>query len=59
VQTPGFPATLYIENVGVYPDIIADYMTQDNLLNQGKPFVAAFSTAITSLIAKASLVRRI
>jgi hypothetical protein len=53
VQTPGFPATLYIENVGVYPDIIADYMTQDNLLNQGKPFVAAFSTAITSLIAKA------
>ena len=53
VQTPGFPASLYIENVGVYPDIIADYMTQDNLLNGGKPFVAAFSTAIANLIAKA------
>jgi hypothetical protein len=53
VQTPGFPATLYIENVGVYPDIIADYMTQDNVLNGGKPFVGAFSTAIANLIAKA------
>ena len=50
-QTPGFPTTTYIENVGVYPDVIADYMTQDNLLNRGKTFVAAFSTAIANLIA--------
>ena len=51
-QTPGFPTTTYIENVGVYPDVMADYMTTDNLLNRGKTFVAAFSTAITNLIAK-------
>ena len=53
VQTPGFPATLYIENVGVFPDMNADYMTQDNLLNRGKTFIAAFSSAIADLIAKA------
>jgi hypothetical protein len=53
VQTPDFPPTVYIENVGVYPDVIGDYMTEANLLNQGKPFVAAFSSAISDLIAKA------
>jgi C-terminal processing protease CtpA/Prc len=53
VQTPGFPASLFIENTGVYPDIIADYMTRDNLLNQGKAFVTALSSAISDLIAKA------
>ena len=50
-QTPGFPTTTYIENVGVYPDVVADYMTTDNLFNRGKTFVAAFSTAIANLIA--------
>src|SRR5258708_2080007 len=53
VQTPGFPASLYIENVGVYPDIIADYMTADNLLNGGKPFFTALSTPIANLIPNA------
>src|SRR5207244_5034152 len=52
VQTPGFPASLYIENTGVYPDIIADYMTHDNLLTRGRTFVAAFSSAIADMIAK-------
>lgn len=52
VQTPGFPASAYLENTGVYPDIVQDYMTQDNLLNGGKSFVAAFSSAIVDLIAK-------
>ncbi|MGI8745841.1 MAG: S41 family peptidase [Bryobacteraceae bacterium] len=52
VQTPGFPASTYLENTGVYPDIVLDYMTQDNLLNGGKSFVSAFSAAISDLIAK-------
>jgi C-terminal processing protease CtpA/Prc len=39
VTTPGFPATNFIENVGVYPDIIQDYMTLDNLLNGGATFL--------------------
>jgi hypothetical protein len=52
VVTPGFPAANHMENVGVYPDIINDYMTRDNLLNGGKAFVAAFSSAVADLIAK-------
>jgi C-terminal processing protease CtpA/Prc len=38
VQYEGFPATRYIENVGVRPDIELDYMTRDNLLQSGRPF---------------------
>ena len=49
--SPGFPATTYIENVGVYPDIWNDFMTRDNLMQGGQPFVDAFSAAIVGLIA--------
>jgi C-terminal processing protease CtpA/Prc len=35
----GFPATAYIENVGVHPDKVDDYMVEENLLQSGKPFV--------------------
>lgn len=52
VQTPDFPASTYLENTGVYPDIVEDYMTQDNLLNGGKTFVNAFTAAMLDLIAK-------
>ena len=52
VTTPGFPPANHMENVGVYPDIINDYMTRDNLLNGGKAFVTAFSSAVADLIAK-------
>jgi hypothetical protein len=52
VQTPGFPLSLYYDGMGIYPDIVQDYQTLDNLLNGGKPFVSAFSTAITNLIQK-------
>ena len=34
--------TDYIENVGVAPDIPADYMTRANLLQNGAPFVSSF-----------------
>jgi Peptidase family S41/PDZ domain len=51
VTTPGFPAANHMENVGVYPDIINDYMTRDNLLSGGKAFVAAFTSAVSDLIA--------
>jgi hypothetical protein len=53
VQTPGFPATQYYEGIGIYPDVVQDYLTKDNLLGGGKSFVAAFSTAITGVIQKA------
>lgn len=50
VATPGLPAAPYIENIGVYPDILADYQTKANLLTGGTPFVAGFSAAIGQLI---------
>jgi hypothetical protein len=52
VQTPGFPASQYLENTGVYPDIVADYMTVDNLTGKGAPFVKTFSDAIAQMTGK-------
>jgi len=51
VTTPGYPSAPYIENIGVYPDIQADFQTTKNLLTGGAPFVAGFSAAIANLIA--------
>ncbi|MEK7403536.1 MAG: S41 family peptidase [Acidobacteriota bacterium] len=50
VKTPEFPATPYLENVGVRPDIVLDYMTKDNLMNKGKSFVEAFTKAMVEHI---------
>src|SRR5579884_643426 len=51
VQTPGFPASNFLENTGVYPDVVQDYMTSDNLLHGGRTFVGQFTSAVQSLIA--------
>jgi hypothetical protein len=51
VDTGGeFPKVPYIENIGVRPDIVDDYMTSDNLVNQGRPFVDRFTRAMLGLI---------
>ncbi|MDQ2946735.1 MAG: S41 family peptidase [Acidobacteriota bacterium] len=50
IAVDGFPTTTHIENVGVRPDIEVDYMTKDNLLQRGKPFVDAFTAAMVNLI---------
>jgi C-terminal processing protease CtpA/Prc len=42
----GYPASAYVENVGVQPDIPYDYMTKENLTRSGRPFVDAFTAAI-------------
>jgi hypothetical protein len=49
VQTPDFPPAPYIENIGVRPDIAADYMTRANLMGFGAPFVQSFSDTIAKL----------
>ena len=46
VITSDYPAAPYVENIGVRPDIEADYMTRDNLLQNGKPFVDSFVAAM-------------
>ena len=52
IVTPDYPTSYYIENIGVRPDIQVDYMTKDNLLQRGKPFVDAFTAAMVDLIDK-------
>src|SRR5262249_7495460 len=52
IVTPEYPASINIENIGVRPDIVYDYMTKDNLLNRGRAFVDAFTAAILDLIQK-------
>jgi hypothetical protein len=42
VFTSDYPATNYIENVGVRPDAWVDYMTRDNLITGGRAFVDAW-----------------
>jgi C-terminal processing protease CtpA/Prc len=43
VEITGYPTTSYIENVGAHPDVRLDYMTRENLLTRGRPFVEAFT----------------
>jgi peptidase S41-like protein/PDZ domain-containing protein len=50
VQTPGFPLLNSYDGVGIYPDILQDYMTAGNLATAGQPFVNAASAAIVKLI---------
>ncbi len=49
VSNTEFPPSPYIENVGVRPDIVADYMTRANLISAGAPFVQAFTQTAVNL----------
>ena len=42
VQIPGYPTSDILENTGVHPDIVDDYMTKENLIQNGAPFIANF-----------------
>jgi hypothetical protein len=53
IATVDYPLTSYIENVGVRPDVEIDYMTRDNLINAGRPFVQAFTDTIVQQIQRA------
>ena len=46
VRTKEYPAAPYVENIGVYPDVWADYMTRDNLATGGKAYVDVFVKAL-------------
>jgi hypothetical protein len=49
VTVQGYPTTNYVENVGVQPDTVVDYMTLDNLLNKGATFVQTFTDAVIKM----------
>jgi hypothetical protein len=50
VVTSEYPTTSYVENVGVRPEIVYDYMTTDNLMRSGAAFVDAFTAAAVKLV---------
>jgi hypothetical protein len=50
ISSPRFPSAPYIENIGVVPDIQADFQTRANLFTGGQPFVAGFSAEILKMI---------
>ena len=51
----GIPAVALIENVGVRPDIVVDYMTNANLMSAGGPFVQAFTDSAVKLAQAAAV----
>ena len=50
ITSQGFPSAPLIENIGVVPDVTADYMTVDNLKNGGTTFVTGFTNLISNLV---------
>jgi hypothetical protein len=52
ITVDGYPSTAYIENIGVHPDIVQDYMTRDNLMRDGRAFVDAFVATMVEHIRK-------
>ncbi len=50
IITDDFPATAYLENVGVRPDVQIDYMTTVNLLQRGQPFMDGVTAAMLGQI---------
>ena len=50
VVTAEFPPAPDVENIGVRPDIVEDYMTRANLIGGGAPYVQAFTSAIVNLV---------
>lgn len=50
VGVEGYPYTGRLENVGVHPEVVNDYMTRENLLQGGAPFVKQFLDGIAAYI---------
>jgi C-terminal processing protease CtpA/Prc len=57
VATPGFPLgpySLFYDGMGIYPDVVEDYQTLDNLQNAGATFINDASTQIGKMIDQAT-----
>jgi hypothetical protein len=50
IVTADYPAAPLVENIGVRPDITLDYMTRDNLINQGSAFVNQITSILLNQI---------
>lgn len=52
VKAPDLPAAPFIENIGVIPDIELNFMTRENLMTRGRPYMEAVTNIILAEIAK-------
>ena len=50
IVTTDYPTAPYVENIGVRPEIVVDYMTADNLKRNGKAFVDDFVAAMVAQV---------
>ncbi len=50
VKSPGYPDSAYVENTGVHPEIVEEYMTMENYRRRGAPFVESFTKAALGLL---------
>lgn len=50
IVTNEYPVAPYIENIGVRPDIPLEFMTRENLRQNGRPFVDGFTQIIVDHI---------
>ena len=55
VTTSDYPIAPYVENIGVRPDVVMDYMTVDNLTNHGATFVQAFTASMVQYLSTGSI----
>ena len=46
IVTSDYPTAPYVENIGARADITLDYMTRENRMNGGCPFVQAFTDIV-------------
>jgi C-terminal processing protease CtpA/Prc len=53
VVAAGFPTAPYIENIGIRPEVPLEYMTRENLLTGGRPYVTRFTEILVEQIRKA------
>ena len=55
IATTDYPVSAIIENIGVRPDLEADYMTKDNLLQNGFPFLQTLLQQTALVIRNAAI----
>ncbi|MBM3783417.1 MAG: hypothetical protein FJW30_03605 [Acidobacteria bacterium] len=52
IQAPNLPVAPYIENIGILPDVEVNYMTRENLMARGRPYMDAVTNVLLTEIAK-------
>jgi C-terminal processing protease CtpA/Prc len=50
IYTPDLPAAPYVENIGARPDVRLEFMTRENLMTRGRPFVEGFTRILVNHI---------